>query len=55
MAESKKPLDQMNERELLETQVKLLSRIRSNTSNILTVVLVLGGLMILGGIIAAAS
>lgn len=55
MAESKKPLDQMNERELLETQVKLLSRIRSNTSNILTIVGIMAALAILGGIIAAVS
>lgn len=52
---NKKPLDQMNERELLETQVKLLSRIRSNTSNIQMIVGILLGILILGGIISAVS
>ena len=55
MSEYKKPLDQMNERELLETLVMLLSRIRSNTSNILTVVGIMAALIILGGIISAVS
>jgi hypothetical protein len=55
MSTPKKPLDQMSERELLETQVRLLSRIRSNTSNTLTLIAVVTALVVLGGIVMAMS
>lgn len=53
MSTPKKPLDQMSERELLETQVRLLSKIRSNTSNTLTLFAIVTALVVLAGIITA--
>lgn len=55
MSNSKKPLDQLSDRELLETQVKLLSRIRTNSANILNLMIAMVVLMIMGAIISAAS
>lgn len=51
----KKPLEQMTDSELLQTQVKLLSKIRDNTDKIFMLLAVFAGLTILGGIIIATS
>ncbi|WP_288370317.1 hypothetical protein [uncultured Algoriphagus sp.] len=50
-----KPLHELSDRELAETQVRLLSAIRKNSSNILMILGIFLAVTILGGIILATS
>ena len=55
MSNVKKALEQMTDSELLQIQVKQLSKIRENTDKIFMLLAVLVGLTVLGGIIMATS
>ncbi|WP_439473838.1 hypothetical protein [Algoriphagus formosus] len=50
-----KPLSELSERELAETQIKLLSAIRKNSANILVILGIFLAVAVLGGIILATS
>ena len=52
MPTSVRPLEEMSERELLETQVRLLDKIRSNTSTTLILLSIWTVLVLLSGILS---
>lgn len=55
MTNPKKPLEQMTDNELLQIQVKLLSKIRDNTDKIFMLLAIVVTLTVLGPILYALS